>query len=323
MKIFVTGGNGFIGSAVVRDLVRIGHEVRCLLRPNSRTERINGQPFERVQGDVRDFESVRRGMDGCGATIHLAGLSSWDEIDSPALKDVVEGGTWNVLQAALALPAHRVVFVSSVTAVNGSDSPEVFNESSEFTLEDKQLRYALAKRNAELLCWRASAQGLAVVVVNPAEVYGPADTGLVTAGNLVDFARSNPILVCSGGTSIVHVEDVAAGIVAALCKGRPGERYILGGENLTIRQLASLCLELLGRQSKILALPKGVIRVATKAATSLGLPLPYNPRVIPYATRYWFVDNSKAQRDLGVRFRNARETLAPTISWLKGAGYVA
>lgn len=323
MKIFVTGGNGFIGSAVVRNLIGIGHEVRCLLRPSSRTERIDTLPIERVQGDVRDFESVRRGMEGCEATIHLAGLSSWDEIDSPALKQVVEGGTWNVLKAALALSAHRVIFVSSVTAVNGSDKPEVFNEASEFTLKDGQLKYALAKRNAELLCRRAAAEGLHVVVVNPAEVYGPADTSLVTAGNLADFARSNPVLVCAGGTSIAHLEDVAAGIVAALTKGQPGERYILGGENLTIRQLASLCLELLGRRSKIVTLPKRLIRVVTKTATSLGFSLPYNPRVIPYATRYWFVDSSKAQRELGVRFRNARDTLTPTIAWLREAGHVA
>jgi dihydroflavonol-4-reductase len=323
LKIFVTGGNGFIGSAVVRNLVGMGHEVRCLLRPNSRTERIDDLPVERTQGDVRDFESVRRGIEGCKATIHLAGLSSWDEIDSPALKDVVEGGTGNVLQAALGRPAHRVVFVSSVTAVNGSDKPEVFNESSKFTLEDRQLKYALAKRNAELLCRRASAQGLAVVVVNPAEVYGPADTGMVTAGNLVEFTRSNPVLVCSGGTSIAHVEDVASGIVAALDKGQRGERYILGGENLTIRQLARLCLELVGRQSKIVTLPNPLIRLATKAAHRLRLRLPYNPHVIPYATRYWFIDGSKAQRDLGVRFRNAHDTLAPTIRWLRQAGHIA
>jgi dihydroflavonol-4-reductase len=323
LKIFVTGGNGFIGSAVVRSLVSAGHEARCLLRPNSCTERIDDIPVDRAQGDVRDFESVRRGMQGCEATIHLAGLSSWNDIESPALGEVVEGGTWNVLQGALALAAHRVVFVSSVTAVNGSDRPEVFNEASEFTLKDGRLKYALAKRNAEMLCRRAVAQGLPVVVVNPAEVYGPADTRFVTAGNLVDFARSNPVLVCSGGTSIAHVEDVAAGIVAALTKGRAGERYILGGENLTIRQLASLCLELLGRRSRIVSLPNPLIRNLTKVATSLGFSLPYNPHVIPYATRYWFVDGSKARRELGVRFRNARDTLAPTINWLKESGHVA
>jgi dihydroflavonol-4-reductase len=323
LKIFVTGGNGFIGSVVVQKLLHSGYEVRCLLRQNSRTERIDGLPIERVQGDVRDADSLRAGTAGCQATIHLAGISSWDEIDSPALRQVVEDGTRNVLQAALALSGHRVIFVSSVTAVNGSDRPEVFTESSQFTLDDPELKYALAKRNAETQCRKALVQGVPVVVVNPAEVYGPSDSAFVTAGNLVYFVRSNPVLVCSGGTSVAYVDDVAAGIVAALAKGRPGERYILGGENLTIRQLAGLCLQLVGRRPRIVTLPNHLIRRVTRIATKLRVPLPYNARVIPYATRYWFVDGSKAQRDLGVKFRDARATLAPTIAWLKEAGHIA
>src|ERR1700690_3934759 len=107
MKVFVTGGNGFIGSVVVRKLLQKGHEVRCLLRQTSRTERINGLSLDRVRGDVRDADSLLAGMTGCQATIHLAGLSSWDEIDSPVLREVVEGGTRNILQAAAALSAHR------------------------------------------------------------------------------------------------------------------------------------------------------------------------------------------------------------------------
>jgi len=323
MKIFVTGGNGFIGSVVVRKLLHDGYEVRCLLRTSSRTERIDGLPVERVLGDVRDADSLRAGMTDCQATIHLAGLSSWGEIDSPDLKDVVEGGTRNILESAKVLPTHRVIFVSSVTAVNGSDKPEVFSEASKFTLDDPELKYALAKRNAEVQCRKALSQGVPVVIVNPAEVYGPSDTAFVTAGNLVHFARSNPVLVCSGGTSVTYVDDVAAGIVAALAKGRPGERYILGGENLTIRQLAGLCLQLIGRRPRIVTLPNSFIRRVTRVATTLRLPLPYDARVIPYATRYWFVDGSKAQRDLGVKFRDARSTLAPTIAWLREAGHIA
>jgi len=323
MKIFVTGGNGFIGSVVVRKLLHAGYEVRCLLRTSSRTERIDGLPVERVLGDVRDADSLRAGMADCQATIHLAGLSSWGEIDSPDLKDVVEGGTRNILEAATVLPTHRVIFVSSVTAVNGSDRPEVFSEASKFTLDDPELKYALAKRNAEVQCRKALSQGVPVVVVNPAEAYGPSDTAFVTAGNLVHFARSNPVLVCSGGTSVAYVDDVAAGIVAALAKGRPGERYILGGENLTIRQLAGLCLQLIGRRPRIVTLPNFLIRRVTRVATTLRLPIPYDARVIPYATRYWFVDGSKAQRDLGVKFRDARSTLAPTIAWLREAGHIA
>ena len=322
MKVFVTGGNGFIGCVVVKRLVESGHTVRCLLRPTSNIERIEGLSFERVTGDVRDAASVAAGMEGCDGTIHLAGVSSWSEINSPALTDVVEGGTKNVLAAAATRPGHRVVFVSSATAVNGSDEPQVFNEESKFTIDDPGLKYANAKLRAEALCREAYSKGVSVVIVNPAEVYGPLDSSFVTAGNLVDFAKANPVLVCKGGTSVAYVEDVAAGIVAALEKGRPGERYILGGENLTIRELADLCLKLVGRRARIVSIPNSLIRALAKIATKLHLPLPFNASVVPYATRYWFVDSSKAQRDLGVTFRGARETLSPTIAWLKEAGHL-
>jgi dihydroflavonol-4-reductase len=323
LKVFVTGGNGFIGSAVVRHLSAKGCRVRCLLRPTSRTERIDDLPFERVHGDVRDADAVAAGMAGCDATVHLASVSSWAEINSPVLVEVVENGTRNVLEAASRLPGHRVVFVSSAAAVNGSERAQVFDELSAFTLQDSALVYAHAKHRAEAICREYFAKGVPVVIVNPGEVYGPGDTGFITAGNLVDFAKSSPVLVCAGGTSIVHVSDVAAGIVSALERGRPGERYILAGENLTIRQLAELCLELAGRRTRIVTVPNGLIRWMTRIATVLHLPLPYNALVIPYATRYWFVDGSKARGDLGVEFRNARETLLPTITWLKNAGHLA
>jgi dihydroflavonol-4-reductase len=323
MKVFVTGGNGFIGSVVVRKLVHSGHEITCLLRAGSRTHRIDDLPVKRLLGDIRDAEKVRIGVRDCDATIHLAGLSSWSDINSPALAEVVEGGTQHVLEAASELPSHRVIFVSTAIAINGSDKPRVFDEKSEFTLRDPKLKYAHAKHRAEALCMRAFQKGLFVVIVNPAEVYGPSDEGMITAGNLVDFSHANPVLVCNGGTSVVHVDDAAAGIVAALEKGRSGERYILGGENITIRQLASLYLQLAGQRSRIVTLPNGVMRALTWAATRVGLPLPFNPDVIPYATRYWFVDGSKAQRELGVNFRDARETLLPTVEWLRQAGHLA
>jgi dihydroflavonol-4-reductase len=151
-------------------------------------------------------------------------------------------------------------------------------------------------------------------------VYGPGDTALATAGNLVDFVTSHPVLVCSGGTSVVHVDDVATGIIAALEKGRPGERYILGGTNLTIRELAALCLDILGRRATIVTVPNRLARFVARVAVRTGLPLPYDPHVVSYATRYWFVDNSKARRELGVTFRTARDTLQSTLAWLIETG---
>ncbi len=322
MRVFVTGGNGFIGSVVVRKLIGQGHAVRCLLRPTSNTQRISDLPYEPVLGDVRDPASLEQGARGCDGIIHLAGLSAWSDIHSPLMPEVVVGGTRNLLAAAKAAGGPRTVVVSTSTAVNGTETPVVQDETSTFTLPRAGYAYAHAKSEAEAACREAARDGLAVVVANPCEVYGPHDTGMVTAANLVDFAKSSPVLVCSGGTSVVYVDDVADGLIAALTRGRPGERYILGGENLTIGELAQLTLDLLSQQKRVLLMPNWAVRAMASAGTALHLPLPFEPAVIPYATRYWFMDNTKARGELGASFRSARETLAPTLDWLVEAGHI-
>jgi dihydroflavonol-4-reductase len=321
MHVLLIGGNGFIGSATARALLAAGHSVRCLLRPTSKTHRIDGLTWERAEGDVRDAASVLAAARGCGAIIHLASPSSWDQIDSPVMDDVVVGGTRHVFAAARETGA-RVVYVSSATAVNGSPEPHVFDEDAAFTLPVARYRYARAKLQAEALCREAAAGGHHAVIVNPAEVYGPEDTELITAGNLIDFARSSPVFVCRGGTSVVHVDDVATGIVRALERGRPGERYILGGDNLSVEDLARRTLAILGQHKKTVMMPTGLVRAVAAAGRALHLPLPFNPRVIPYATLYWFMDAGKARRELDVTFRPADDVLRPALEWLRAAGRI-
>src|SRR5262249_33536552 len=152
MKVFVTGGNGFIGSVVVRSLVTEKHEVSCLLRPTSNTDRISGVKYQRIEGDVRDAAAVKRGVDGSDAVIHLASLPNWNDIDSRLMAEAVEGGTRTVLDAARKQgngKKPRVVFVSSVLAVNGSTEPRTFDETSEWSTPDRKLGYSRSKRTAE------------------------------------------------------------------------------------------------------------------------------------------------------------------------------
>lgn len=321
-RTLVTGGNGFIGSRVVRRLLEQGHRVRCLLRAESRTDRLTSLSYETAVGDVRDSASVEAAMAGCDAVIHLASPSSWTEINSPVLPDVVVGGTGHVLRAALAHEAMRVVFVSSATAINGSAHPVIHDEESPFTLPLDQYLYPRVKREAEALCRQAAKDGLRVVMVNPTEVYGPNDTGLITAGTLVDFARGAPAVVCTGGTSVAHVDDVAEGAVAALDKGRSGERYILGGENLSVEDLARMTLEILGRKPRTLRIPNSLLRGIARVAARLPIALPFNPAAVPYGTLFWYMSSAKAQRELGVSFRGARATLGDTVRWLRNAGHV-
>jgi dihydroflavonol-4-reductase len=319
VRVFVTGGSGFIGSRVVRRLVDDGHEVRCLLRATSRTDRIDDLEFEPVVGDLADVESLRRGAAGCEACIHLAGISSWDEIASPDVEETIVGGTGRVLAAVSEIPGIRFVYVSSAAAVNGSSGPAVFDEETAFGLEGSGLRYALAKHEAEELVLRAARDGLHAVIVNPGETYGPNDDEWITAGPIRDTLRNWPALAVRGGASVVHVDDVAAGIVAALERGRPGERYILGGDNLAIKDIVRTTLDEAGARKPVVVVPAAVLRAVVRLCRLLRLPTPIPPDLVGYACRYWFVDSSKAERELGYRARPARETLASVVGWIRGA----
>ncbi len=315
-KIFVTGGNGFIGSRLVHQLLQQGYQVKCLLRKTSKTDRLDGLKYETFYGDITDVDSLIEGMKGCDGIMHLASLSNWDDIHSSKMEQVVIEGSKNVIRAAIQNQHLKMVYVSSSTAIDGTNEPTISDESAKFSLDKKNYSYAWAKRHVEDICVTAAEKGLPVTIVNPAEVYGPNDYDQITCGNLIDFATSNPTMVCNGGTSIVQVDDVARGIIAAFEKGRSGERYFLGSDNLTFKEIASLTLDLLDKKQKIITLPNGLISFIAKVGAKFKIPLPFNPAVIPYAVKYWFVTNKKAKRELGIDFKPAREVLSPTIDWL-------
>jgi dihydroflavonol-4-reductase len=323
VRVFVTGGNGFIGSRVVRRLVAAGHEVRCLLRAGSRTHRIDDVAFERVAGDLGDVSALERGAHGCDGCIHLAGVSSWAEIASPEVEEVIVEGTRRLVEVVRRVPGLRFVYVSSAAAVNGSDGPSVFDETTAFGLDGSGLRYALAKHGAEELVLDAARDGLHAVIVNPGETYGPDDDEWVTAGPIRDVLRSWPALAVRGGASVVHVDDVADGIVAALERGRPGERYILGGDNLAIEEIVRTALAAAGARKPVVVVPAAVLRAVVRLCGFLRLPPPVPPDLVGYACRYWFVDSSKAKRELGYSPRPAPETLASVVGWIRTAGATA
>jgi len=324
MKVFVTGGNGFIGSRVVRRLIEGGHQVRCLLRESSDARRIDDLPFERWKGDVRDSASMAEGMRGTDGCIHLASVSSWDQIRSPDLESTVIDGTRNILDAAVNAGKIRTVFISSSTAVNATAEPSVFTEETPFGLENTPLRYAIAKHRAEQMVLEyVKDKELPVVIVNPCEVYGPYDTGFITAGNLRDMIKDWPALACRGGTAVAHVDDIAQGIVSAFEKGRVGERYILGGDNLSVEELVRLTNRIAGKPNKpVLRLPNGALKWTIQTMAKMKLPTPVIPEVLDYATMFFFVDCTKAKTELGYSPRPAPEVVKPVVDWLKEAGHV-
>lgn len=317
-RVFVTGASGFIGSRVARELIARGCEVRCLLRPSSKTHRLAGLRYEVQQGDLADRAALDAGAAGCDAVIHLACASAWSELRSlgPRIDSIAVDGTRNVLLAAQKAGVRRFVHVSSAVAVNGSEDPSVFDEASPYELEGRGLAYSMAKRRAEALVLSYAERGIDAVIACPAEVYGPGDDGLVTAGALLDILRSHTPIACDGGTSIAHVDDVAQGIVAALFRGRPGERYILGGQNLTVHELTRMVLRLSGRKDSVIAVPNDALFELVRLMREAGMPSPISEDVLEYATLYWFMDSDKARRELGYAPRDAEKTLSSVVNWL-------
>ncbi|MGJ3241706.1 MAG: NAD-dependent epimerase/dehydratase family protein [Opitutales bacterium] len=320
--VLVTGGTGFIGSRVVRQLVDAGHAVRVIAREDSDRSALDGLVVDWATGDLLDMALIRKACTGCRSVIHLASPSSWNDLEGDHVGPAIVDGTKHMVEAAQSAGLKRMVYVSSAAAIGGSRDPKVFDESARPGPPGQGMAYSHAKYEAELVCEGAVVDGFPVVIVNPVETYGPGDTRLITAGTLVAFIRHKPTIVPFGGTCIAHVDDVATGIIAALDRGQAGERYILGGENMTHRELAQMTLKLSGSRRLAVALPRPVVTFLAFAARAFGIDTGHPRAVLEYASYYWFMDNGKARTELGVTFRDARATLEPVIAWLQAEGRI-
>lgn len=321
-RILVTGGHGFIGSAVVRGLLARGHRVRCLLRPSSKTQRIDGLEVERVTGDILDPDSLAAAMQGATACIHLAGISAYADMDRDFAWPTIVEGTRNVLQAALAARLRRVVYTSSAVIYGSRDPSRISDEDSPPTLHNTGLTYIDAKLETERIVDGFVAQGLDVVVAIPTETYGPHDDAFLTTGYLKEAINGWPALATHGGTMFGHVEDVAEGILLALERGRPGARYILGSENARLRDIIAQTLEIAGRKKPILVLPTALTLALLRVLLALRLPSPEHPNAVAYGSLFYFVRNDRARQELGWTPRSGRAVLEDTVRWLREAGHI-
>jgi dihydroflavonol-4-reductase len=318
MTIFVTGGTGLIGSRVVRLLVEQGETVRCLTRGGRRLDRIRNLDVTVVRGDLDDMEVLRAAAAGSDACVHLAGISGWDQMADHCLDNVTVDGTQRVLLAAKEAGVDRFLYVSSAAAIGATTGPVCLDESASFNLDGSRLWYAIAKHRAETAVLQAAAAGLNAAVVNPAETYGPDDDDWVTAGNIRDILTSWPALALRGGASVVHADDVAAGIVGALRRGRRGERYILGGDNLELGDIVHLVLRLAELRRPVVTVPFALVKGVVSLCQACGLKPPLEPGVLDYLRRYWFVDSAKARKELDYRPRPASEVFEPVVRWIRG-----
>jgi dihydroflavonol-4-reductase len=317
-KTLVTGGNGFIGSAVVRLLAARGDSLRLTRRKRSRLDNLKDLEHEAVQCDVLDRAAVRRALKGVDRVFHLAGLVSMRPADDTRLFDVNVGGTRVVLEECLRAGVERVVYTSSVGAIGPAEEGGATDERQVFTAGHLGIPYINSKHEAEGEAFRLAAKGLPVVVVNPAYVLGRGDVYARATSIVRRFLLGRIPVYVPGALNVVDVQDVARGHVLADERGEVGERYILGNRNYTLDRLWADLSRVSGVEPPALRLSPGVaLRLAQAAEATARGRAPITVQEVRLASQWWTYRNTKAKRELGWRPSPHEDTIDATVDWYR------
>lgn len=329
MTILVTGATGFVGSAVARQLVSRGETVRVLVRAGGDRRNIADLPVQPVEGDLRDGASLQRALRGCRALYHVAAdYRIW----VPRPDEIYEtnvAGTTRLLRAAAAEGIERIVYTSSVAVLGARPDGEPADEETPVRLADMIGHYKRSKFLAEeAVRGLVRDEGLPVVIVNPSTPIGPHDVKPTPTGRLiVEAATGRMPAFVDTGLNIAHVDDVAAGHVLAFERGVIGERYVLGGENLTLRQILTEIARACGRPPPRLRLPHGLVLPIAFAAEAVSRVTGREPFVtvdgLRMACKKMFFSSAKAQAALGYQARPAETALVDAVRWFREAGYLS
>ena len=323
----VTGGTGFVGSAVVRHLVAGGHRVRALARRGSDRRLLADLPVEIVEGDLTDAVSLRRSLHGCGWLFHVAAFYSLWARDRRLFYDINVEGTRRILQAAAEAGASRVVYTSTVGALGIPKNGSAGTEETPVSLADMVGDYKRSKFLAEEVARDAARQVLPVVIVNPSAPVGPRDIKPTPTGQMiVDFLRGRMWAYLETGLNLVDVEDVAAGHLLAADRGKVGERYILGSRNLTLREIFEVLGRITGIRPPRVKVSAGMILPLAWASEWVADHLTGRPPVIAVdavrmARKRMFFDCGKAIRELGLPQSPVEGALDRAVRWFREHGY--
>jgi dihydroflavonol-4-reductase len=316
----VTGASGFVGWHVARLLLERGYAVRALVRPGSR---VSGLAVETVEGDLRDPASLERAATGCGAVFHVAAdYRLWAKKPEELYRSNVDG-TRNLLAAARNAGVERVVYTSTVGCI-GIPHGGIGDETTPVTLEHMAGDYKRSKFLAERVALEFAGAGLPVVIVNPTAPVGDHDVKPTPTGRIVlDFLNGAMPAFIDTGLNVVDVRDTAEGHLLAWRYGRPGERYILGSENLTLAQILEKLAKIAGRRAPALRLPYAVAYCAGACSTAWAGVTGKPPRVpldgVRMARKKMWVTHEKAARELGFCPGSADAALARAVEWFRSA----
>jgi dihydroflavonol-4-reductase len=328
MKAFVTGATGFLGSHVARALADQGAELRLLVRPTSHLRNLEGLKAETATGDLRDAASLEKAMSGCDTVFHVAAdYRLWVREPEAMYRSNVEG-TKTLLEAARRNGVRRVVYTSSVATMGFTRNGHPADEDSPVSLADMIGHYKRSKFMAEQIALEAGRSGMHVVTVNPTTPVGGQDVKPTPTGRIVvDFLKRKFPAYVETGLNLVDVRVCAHGHLAALEKGKSGERYILGGEDLTLKQILDRLAKITGLPSPKMKLPY-FFALATGVVNEVftGRLMKREPRAtidtVRMGRKKMFASSDKAERELGWKIIPVEDALRRAVEWFRGNGYV-
>ena len=329
MKALVTGTSGFVGSAVARRLAADGHELRVLLRPTSDWRNLDGFDAEIAMGDLSDAASLKSAVSGCDAVFHVAAdYRIWVPDGGASMYRANVDGTRDLIRAAAEAGVDRFVYTSSVAVLGARKDGAVSDETTPSTETDMISHYKKSKFLAEKEVDRlVREEGAPVVIVNPSAPFGPRDIKPTPTGRIVlDAAKGRMAAYLDTGLNAVHVDDVAEGHLLAFEKGEIGERYILGGENLSLREIIEIVTAYVGLPGPKLNLPRAPLFPVAWMAEQLGRLTGREPSVtldaLRMAAKFMYYSSEKAGRQLGYDPRPARDALTDAVDWYRANGFL-
>ena len=325
MRALVTGATGFVGSAVARALIESGWPVRALVRSGSDRGNLQGLPIEIAVGDLTDPPSLDRAIANCAALFHVAADYRLGAREPAQLYRTNVDGTRNILNAARHAGVERVVYTSSVATIGLPADGSPGEEETPVALGDMIGHYKRSKYLAEELVRDSAQAGVSVVIVNPSTPIGPGDVKPTPTGQTVlDAASGRTPAYVDTGLNIVHVDDVAAGHLLAFHRGRAGERYILGGQDMTLREILTQIARLVGRKPPRIRLPHAALLpvafVAEAFAKASGRATRITVEGVRMSRKRMFFSSAKAMRELGYQWRPPVAAFEDAVRWYRERG---
>jgi len=327
MRALVTGATGFVGAAIARALIGAGWQVRTLARGGSDQRNLEQLPVEIATGDLLDAASLDQAVRECDALFHAAADYRLGVLDPQPLYRTNVEGTRNVLDAARRAGTARIVYTSSVATVGLPADRSPGTESTPVQLEDMIGHYKRSKFLAEEQVRELAAGGAPVIIVNPSTPIGPGDVKPTPTGQIVlDTALGRMPAYVDTGLNIVHVDDVAAGHLLALERGRIGERYILGGENMKLREILAEISRLVGRRPPRIRMPHTALLPVAAISEGFTRLTGKSTRVtfesVRMARKHMYFSSDKAVRELGYRWRAPAAAFEDALAWFRQQGYL-